>query len=51
MVGTPVEVLYDPDDPRQAGIAQFIHLWFYVLMLIGFGLFAIGMGSLGLWLN
>ena len=47
-IGECVEVLYDPDDPQQAQINAFRYLWFTVFMLIFFGLFALGMGLLGL---
>jgi hypothetical protein len=45
--GDRVEVLYDPDKPQGAQINSFLYLWFYVLMLVFFGLFAMGMGALG----
>ncbi len=46
-VGEQVPVLYLPDQPQQAQINQFAYLWFYVLMLIFFGFFALGMGAFG----
>ena len=45
-VGDKVCVLYDPEKPERAQINDFIHLWFYVVMLIFFGLFSLGMGVL-----
>jgi hypothetical protein len=46
-IGERVEVLYDPQNPKQAQINSFLHLWFTTLMLIFFGLFFVGMGFLG----
>jgi hypothetical protein len=50
-VGASVEVLYDPNNPGAARLNRFSHLWFYTLMLAGFGVFTLGMGLLGLWLQ
>jgi hypothetical protein len=47
-VGDKVAVLYDPDKPQQAQINAFTYLWFYVLMLLFFGLFFLAIGLLGL---
>jgi hypothetical protein len=47
-VGECVDVLYNPDDPQQAQINSFLYLWFYVLLLVFFGLFTAGMGVFGL---
>jgi hypothetical protein len=46
-VGERVGVFYDPHDPAQAQIDSFLDLWFLTLMLVFWGLFAIGMGGLG----
>jgi hypothetical protein len=50
-VGERVEVIYDPQNPRQAQINRFVNLWFYTLLLLFFGLFTLGMGLLGVFLN
>jgi hypothetical protein len=50
-VGERVEVIYDPQNPRQAQISRFVNLWFYTLMLLFFGLFTLGMGLLGVILR
>jgi hypothetical protein len=46
-IGDPVEVIYDPEKPQTAQINSFLYLWFFTLMLVGFGLFFVGMGVLG----
>lgn len=46
-VGARVPVLYEPGNPEQARINQFVDLWFYVLLRIGFGVFFVAMGLLG----
>ncbi len=46
-IGDPVEVIYDPANPQAAQINSFLYLWFFTLMLVGFGLFFVGMGVLG----
>jgi hypothetical protein len=43
-VGDRVEVLYLPEDPKQAVINRFVHLWFFVIMLTLFGFLTLGMG-------
>lgn len=50
-IGDPVEVLYDPQNPHAAQINSFLYLWFTTLMLVGFGLFFVGMGMLGVVLQ
>lgn len=50
-VGDEVEVLYDPENPKEAQINSFLYLWFNTLMLVGFGLFFIGMGAMGVALS
>jgi RNase P/RNase MRP subunit p29 len=49
-VGRSVKVRYDPGNPTQAMVESKIEIWFYPGMLVGFGLFAIAMGLLGLLL-
>lgn len=49
--GERVDVIYDPDRPESARINQPVYLWFEVSMLVFFGLFFIGMGLLGIWLQ
>ncbi len=46
-IGDSVEVIYDPENPPAAQINSFLYLWFYTLMVVGFGLFFVGMGVLG----
>lgn len=46
-IGARVPVLYDPDNPQRAQINRFVYLWFYMLMLMGFGTFFMAMGLLG----
>ena len=46
-VGDEVKVIYDPDQPKKAQINQFVYLWFYVLMLLFFGVFTLVMGLFG----
>ncbi len=46
--GDKVKVFYNPDNPAEAQINSFVTLWFSTLMLAFFGLFCLGMGSLGL---
>lgn len=46
-VGERVEILYDLQNPKQAQVNSFLHLWFATLMFIFFGLFFVGMGLLG----
>lgn len=43
-VGDRVEVLYLPQDPKQAVINRFVYLWFFVIMLTLFGFLTLGMG-------
>lgn len=50
-IGMRVPVLYEPGNPQQARINRFIDLWFYVLLLIGFGVFFVVMGLLGYTLS
>lgn len=50
-IGDEVEVLYDPENPKDVQINSFLHLWFATLMLVGFGLFTAGMGVLGIVLQ
>lgn len=47
-VGTEIRVLYNPQNPKEALINDFWHLWFAVLMLVFFGFFSIGMGLIAL---
>ena len=42
--GDKVDVLYDPGSPQQAQINRFLHLWYYVLMCVSFGIFFLVMG-------
>lgn len=50
-VGDQVPVVYEPENPAGARIDQPLYLWFDVGMLVFFGLFCIGMGLLGRWLQ
>jgi hypothetical protein len=50
-IGDCVDILYNPDKPEQAQINSFVQLWFYVIMLLSFGLFMMGMGYLGIVLT
>lgn len=43
-VGERVRVLYLSDNPQQAQINGFVYLWFYVIIVIFFGFFMLGMG-------
>jgi Protein of unknown function (DUF3592) len=45
-VGDHVEVLYDPDDPRDAQLSGFFSLWLWPIVLGGLG---IGFGAAGLF--
>ena len=46
-VGDTVDVLYNPDAPHQAQINHFIHLWFYPLLFVFFGVFLVVVGLVG----
>lgn len=46
-VGQHVDVLYDPDHPQMAQIDRFLFVWFYVMILVFFGVFCLGLGLLG----
>lgn len=50
-IGDEVEVLYNPENPKDVQINSFLNLWFATLMLVGFGLFIAGMGALGMVLQ
>jgi len=50
-VGEQVAVIYNPDNPQEAQINRFLYLWFYVVMLIFFGVFTLAMGLLGLMMS
>lgn len=45
-VGERVSVLYLTNNPQQAQINRFVYLWFYVIILIFFGFFMLGMGMM-----
>ncbi|GAB4577784.1 MAG: hypothetical protein Fur0022_05160 [Anaerolineales bacterium] len=50
-IGDEVEVIYDPENPSTAQINSFLYLWFATLMLVGFGIFFVAMGTLGVVLQ
>jgi hypothetical protein len=50
-VGERVGVFYDPADPQQAQIDQFVFLWLNVALILFFGVFALLMGLLGVMLQ
>jgi hypothetical protein len=47
-VGDQVSVIYDPNKPQKAQINRALYLWFHVIMLLFFGVFALAMGLLGI---